>query len=101
MSNDRRNADGNLVSQGLLERMLRGRDDEGEHPVVEIGASTFVSYECTQNGAAHCPYILRMVGAWADENYTYFASEYCKEGELFNRVIEKGHLAEPDARRLA
>ena len=97
MANDRNAADG-LMKEGLVERFCKGCDSEGENPLVEIGASKFVSFVCAERTRGHCPWILRMKGCWLDQYYTYYASEPCMRGELFSVVAERSRLTEPVAK---
>merc|ERR1711968_203675 len=90
MANDDRNCDGH-VKKGLMERY--GEETDGENPVSEIGASSYVSIVCTNNyQLQHHPNILRMAGVWMDDLWTYFATEACVRGELFGIVAERKRL---------
>ena len=94
MSNDRNQQDGGIQNQGLVERYLQGTDSEGENPLVEIGQSKYISFICQSQSGGHCRRLLRMKGIWVDQYYTYFQTEPCIRGELFNQVQERGRLSE-------
>lgn len=43
------------------------------------------------------PNILRLYEVFEDKKKYFLVTELCKGGELFDEIIEKGHLSEKDA----
>jgi calcium-dependent protein kinase len=46
------------------------------------------------------PGILKLYEYFEDESYVYLITEYCKGGELFDRIVEEDHFEEQEAARL-
>lgn len=46
------------------------------------------------------PGILKLFEYFEDDEHVYLVTEYCKGGELFDRIVDEGHLAEQEAARL-
>lgn len=69
-------------SPGLLEDALN-----------EIGVSSYIS---RYGSVPHAP---KMIGAYQDEEHTYFVTEYVGGGEMFEVVLQMKAFPEPVARR--
>ena len=41
-----------------------------------------------------------MRGCWTDQHFTYYASDFCKGGELFSFVVGKQRIGEDEARKI-
>lgn len=46
------------------------------------------------------PNVVGLIDAYEDSKHVYIVKEYCKGGELFDRVIERKHYSEKDAAEL-
>jgi serine/threonine protein kinase len=46
----------------------------------------------------HHPGVVHLVDILSDENNFYVIMEFCEGGELFQHVVNRGHLSEPDAK---
>ena len=46
------------------------------------------------------PGIVKLFEYFEDENYVYLVTEYCKGGELFDRIVNEGHFSEQEAARV-
>jgi calcium-dependent protein kinase len=46
------------------------------------------------------PGILKLFEYFEDDGHVYLVTEYCKGGELFDRIVDEGHFAEQEAARL-
>ena len=44
------------------------------------------------------PNIIKLFETYEDQRYIYLVMELCDGGELFDRIIEKGHFTEGEAR---
>ena len=44
------------------------------------------------------PNIIKVFENFEDNRYIYLVMELCDGGELFDRIIEKGHFTEAEAR---
>lgn len=60
----------------------------------EIAVLRFLQSSFTQ-----CPYIIRLHGAFEDPTSLYLVTEYCDEGDLFERVAYGEPLAEMEKKR--
>lgn len=54
--------------------------------------------ECLQK--LDSPGILKLFEYFEDESHVYLVTEYCKGGELFDRIVDEGHFSEQEAARL-
>ena len=64
-----------------------------EDALTEIGVTKFI---CSITEA---DYVVRMVGLYQDEEFTYFMTEFSSGGELFEHVVQAKALSEPVARK--
>ena len=64
-----------------------------EDALTEIGVTKFIS------SVTEADYVIKMMGLYQDEEFTYFVSEYSSGGELFERVVQAKQLTEPLARK--
>lgn len=46
------------------------------------------------------PYVVRIKGTYEDNLFVHIVMELCKGGELFDRIVEKGHFSEKKAAQL-
>lgn len=46
------------------------------------------------------PHIVSIIGAFEDSSFVYLVMELCAGGELFDRIIQRGHYSEREAARL-
>ena len=46
------------------------------------------------------PNIIKLYAVYEDAKYFHLVTEYCSGGELFDRIVEKGHFSESEAARL-
>ncbi|KAH7300804.1 hypothetical protein KP509_24G079100 [Ceratopteris richardii] len=49
---------------------------------------------------AGSPHIVTIYGAFEDSSYVYLVMELCNGGELFDRIVQRGHYSEREAARL-
>lgn len=71
----------------LVKRKLRSEKDSFEK---EIDILTSLDH----------PNIIKLYSVYEDEKAYHLVTEYCSGGELFDRIVEKGHYMESDAARL-
>ena len=64
-----------------------------EDALTEIGVTKYIS-TFTQ-----ASYVVKMLGIYQDEEFTYFVTEYASGGELFEHVVQAKALSEPVARK--
>lgn len=64
-----------------------------EDALTEIGVTKFIS------SLTEADYIVKMVGLYQDEEFTYFVTEYSSGGELFEHVVQAKQLPEDIARK--
>ena len=64
-----------------------------EDALTEIGVTKFIS------SLTQADYIVKMVGLYQDEEFTYFVTEYSSGGELFEHVVQAKQLCEDLARK--
>lgn len=64
-----------------------------EDALTEIGVSKYLST------FTEVDYVVKMVGIYQDEEYTYFITEYSSGGELFEHVVQAKTLNEEIARK--
>jgi serine/threonine protein kinase len=66
-----------------------------EDALTEIGVTRFIS------SISEADYVVKMVGLYQDEEFTYFVTEYASGGELFEHVVQAKQLPEDLARKYA
>jgi serine/threonine protein kinase len=64
-----------------------------EDALTEIGVTKYIS------SITQADYVIKMMGLYQDEEYTYFVTEYSSGGELFEHVVQAKSLADPLARK--
>ena len=64
-----------------------------EDALTEIGVTKFIS------SMTQADYVIKMVGLYQDEEFTYFVTEYSSGGELFEHVVHAKQLPEEIARK--
>jgi serine/threonine protein kinase len=64
-----------------------------EDALTEIGVTKFIS------SITEADYIIKMIGLYQDEEFTYFVTEYSSGGELFEHVVQAEQLPEQIARK--
>ena len=64
-----------------------------EDALTEIGVTKYIS------SFTQADFVIKMMGLYQDEEYTYFVTEYSSGGELFEHVVQAKSLAEPLARK--
>lgn len=94
----RHNASGMMLVMKKMpnETVLRYKDTLLEDPQNEIGISFFLSYMTPSHLSSYC---VRMLGVFQCPSYTYFATEFCTGGELFEVVSQKQRLDETTSRQ--
>lgn len=43
------------------------------------------------------PHVVQLQSVYEDDEFFHLVMEYCEGGELFDRIISKGHFSERDA----
>lgn len=64
-----------------------------EDALTEIGVTRYIS------AFTQADYVIKMIGLYQDEEYTYFVTEYASGGELFEHVVQAKQLPEDVARK--
>lgn len=64
-----------------------------EDALTEIGVTKYISQY------TEVDYVIKMIGLYQDEEYTYFVTEYSSGGELFEHVVQAKALSEDLARK--
>lgn len=49
---------------------------------------------------SECPSVVRIKGTFEDNMFVHLVMELCKGGELFDRIVQKGHYSEKKAAQL-
>lgn len=49
---------------------------------------------------SECPSVVRIKGTFEDNMFVHLVMELCKGGELFDRIVQKGHYSERKAAQL-